>query len=69
MVRVLKVVGIGVGAFVGLMLLFFVLEMLFGHDTTSEIGEFGGNLVTIFLGVAVVAIIVKFFRKKKGDQP
>lgn len=64
--RILKVIGIGVGAFIGLMLLFYVLETIFGHDATSQISQSAGNLITIFIGVAVVVLIIRFFKKKKA---
>jgi hypothetical protein len=68
LLRILKVLGIGVCAFVGLMLLFWGMETVFGHDTTSHISGDFGNLVTIFVVVAVIIIVVNKFKKKKTTE-
>lgn len=63
--RIFKVVGIAVVAFIGLMLFFWIMEVVFGQDATSRISRDVGSLVTVFVAVSLVAIVVGLFQKKK----
>lgn len=66
--RILKLLGIAVGGFIGLFIIFWIIETFFGSDTSSRISGDVGNLVTIFVAIAVVALVVRFFRKKKDNK-
>ena len=63
--RILKLVGIAVAAFVGLMFLFIGFGSIFGDAATSKLSDGLGDFVTIFVFIAVVALIVQAVRKKK----
>ena len=63
--RILKLVGISIAGFIGLMLVFLLIGYTAGDAATAKFGDAFHDFVTIFVFVAIVTIIVRYVKKNK----